>query len=340
MIRDPGPIHNIGHSVTSRDVPTTGEETDGISPNSGIISRAVSGNPIVGFLASSAVTMTAAFVASKLVKSGGLRLAKGIQDQASANPGGYATSIVKNVTDLRRHLDELQGLTRHGGDRAYSDLVWEQDGRLTTGMDLDGRLQEVNGLGFLTAEERAKMRQGVLQEPATVWSFRDTLQQKMVRAGRRLPYELPAFYVAQRAITDPLFGNKSVDENKVNWHNPIDVITDFTKESITAAATMILPFEFAGAAASQSRSSLHTIRHSKRNLDMLSPIEQKMHRGFTELDELLKAVGNDFASVQGKFLRTHAQASGAFSAVADPYRNKQGFVQNLHSLRHGRQRAI
>lgn len=340
MIRDPGPIHNIGHSVTSRDVPTTGEETDGISPNSGIISRAVSGNPIVGFLASSAVTMTAAFVASKLVKSGGLRLAKGIQDQASANPGGYATSIVKNVTDLRRHLDELQGLTRHGGDRAYSDLVWEQDGRLTTGIDLDGRLQEVNGLGFLTAEERAKMRQGVLQEPATVWSFRDTLQQKMVRAGRRLPYELPAFYVAQRAITDPLFGNKSVDENKVNWHNPIDVITDFTKESITAAATMILPFEFAGAAASQSRSSLHTIRHSKRNLDMLSPIEQKMHRGFTELDELLKAVGNDFASVQGKFLRTHAQASGAFSAVADPYRNKQGFVQNLHSLRHGRQRAI
>jgi len=335
MIRDPGPVHNIGHSVTSRDVPTTGEETDGISPNSGIISRAVNGNPITKFFASSAATMVGAFAASKLTKAGGLRLAKRIQDRSANETVGFATTVVKSVTELRRHLDELQGLTRKGGDRAYTDLVWEMDGKLTTGIDLDGRLQETSGLGFLKTSERAAANTGGINEPAVVWSFRDTLQQKMVRAGRRLPYELPAFYAAQRAIVDPLFGEKLNDQKEVNWFNPVDVVTDFVKQSVSAAATMILPFEFAGAAANQTRSSLHTIRHSTRNLNRLTPIEQKMHKGFFEVDELLKEVGHDLAGLQSRFLRTSAQASGAFSAVADPYRNRQGFVQNLHSLRHG-----
>lgn len=341
MIRDPGPIHSIGHSVTSRDVPTTGEETEGISPNSGIISRAVSGNPIVSFLASSAATMATAFVASKLVKSGGLKLAKTIQDRHTSDPGGYATSIVKNVTDLRRHLDELQGLTRVDGDRAYRELVWEdKKGKLTTGIEFDGRLQETNGLGFLTATERAKAGNDLLSEPAAIWSFRDTLQQKMVRAGRRLPYELPAFYAAQRSVVDTLFGEKTVEENKVNWSNPVDVITDFTKQSMISAATMILPFEFAGAGVNQTRSSLHTVRHSIKNLDRLSPIEQKMHKGFVELDAITQRVGISASDLQERFLRTSAQASGALSAVSDPYRNRQGFVQNLHALRHGREQAI
>jgi len=335
MIRDPGPVLNVGHSVTSRDIPTNTEETEGISPNSGILTRAVSGNPVLKFFSSAAVTMVGAYAASKLTRAGGLRLAKTIQDKATVDADKFSTTIVKSVTELRRHLDELQGLTRIGGDRAYSDLVWEMDGKLTTGIDLDGRLQETSGVGFLKANEIAGANEGILREPAAVWSFRDTLQQKMVRAGRRLPYELPAFYAAQKAIVDPLFGEKISDEKKVNWANPVDVITDFTKESVIAAATMILPFEFAGAAATQTRSSLHTARHSSANLARLTPIQQKMHKGFVELDEVTKLVGHPLSSLQDRFLKTSARASGAFSAVADPYRNQQGFVQNLRSLRHG-----
>jgi hypothetical protein len=47
MQRDRGPIHNIGFGVTSREF-TTGDDTqNGPSPDSGYVSRALEGRPLV-----------------------------------------------------------------------------------------------------------------------------------------------------------------------------------------------------------------------------------------------------------------------------------------------------
>lgn len=70
MIRDRGPISNLGYGVTSRDVPYKEGETEGPSPNSGLLSRALNNHPVLRFAATTTATLVGGTVASKLVKSG------------------------------------------------------------------------------------------------------------------------------------------------------------------------------------------------------------------------------------------------------------------------------
>ena len=82
MIRDNGPLSSLGHGVTSRDVPLNEGETEGPSPNSGAISKAINGHPFLRFVASNITAVVAATTASALVRKGGLRLARTLDDSA------------------------------------------------------------------------------------------------------------------------------------------------------------------------------------------------------------------------------------------------------------------
>jgi len=70
MIRDRGPISSLGYGLTSRDVPYKEGETEGPSPNSGILSKALNNHPVLRFAATTTATLAGSFVASKLVKAG------------------------------------------------------------------------------------------------------------------------------------------------------------------------------------------------------------------------------------------------------------------------------
>ncbi len=336
MIRDPGPIQNLGYGVTSRDLPATEGESDGVAPNSGMVSRALNGHPITRFLASTASVMVAAGVASKLTKKGGLKLGKFLQKSADSG-NGVSTRVVQSALQIRRQLDELQGVSRYvdSGEDLYSKLVaYDNSGKLTTGYH--GMVSERAGYQYLTKEEKNLAGSGFLTEPTAVWSYKDQLQQRLVRAGRRMPYELPAMYGAEKAIVDPLFGNREEGQRKIKWYNPADVITDFTKSSLTMMATMIAPFEALGAAAGAGKSSLNNLRYSMNDMRNLTPFNKKVRKGFVDITETLADVGHDFATLTNKFLRTSAQTSGGLSVATKAYtENQQGFVQNLHSLRHG-----
>jgi len=65
MIRDRGPISSLGHGVTSRDVPVNEGESEGPSPNSGGIARALNGHPMLRFFASTATAVVTAGVLRK-----------------------------------------------------------------------------------------------------------------------------------------------------------------------------------------------------------------------------------------------------------------------------------
>ena len=76
MQRDRGPIHNIGFGVTSREF-TTGDDTqNGPSPDSGYVSRALEGRPLVKMATAMIATGVAATVAGKFVRGGGLKIRK------------------------------------------------------------------------------------------------------------------------------------------------------------------------------------------------------------------------------------------------------------------------
>jgi len=336
LIRDPGPIQNLGYGVTSRDIPVNEGESDGVAPNAGIISRALDGHPITRFFASAGATMVAATVASKLTKQGGLRLGKFLQKSSDAGHP-LSTRLVESAIQIRRHLDELQGVSRYvdSSEDVYSKLVHTtQSNKLTTGYD--GMVSERFGYQYLTTEEKNLAGSGFLSEPTAVWSYKDELQKRLIRAGRRMPYELPAMYGAQKAIVDPLFGNREEGERKVKWYNPADVIADFTKSSLTMMATMVAPFEILGAAGSAGKSSLNSLRYSMNDMRNITPFQKTVRKGFVDITETLSEVGHDFATLTNRFLKASGQTAGALSTASRAYsENQQGFVQNLHSLRHG-----
>ena len=335
MIRDPGPIHNLGNSVTSRDVPIPDGEKEGDSPNSGYISKALGEHPVARFLASSAIMMGVGAILSKMVRGGGLKLIKYTEDQAVAHTG-LTSNLIQSVKHIRRNLDELQGVSRHVDSiqDPYSKLVHEIDGKLTTGYE--GIASERFGWGFLTAEERALQRTGILGESAVSWTARDQLQQNLIRAGRRLPYELPAFYIVDKALVDPLFGDRKHEERKVKWYNPVDVVADFTKESVKNIATTMLPFEGLGVAASQLKSSLHTLRYSNTAISNANPYKQTIKKGISDTTELLSDVGNDLAKVGNILLRKSSQTAGAFDTATAKFReDNKDFTQSFKSLKKG-----
>ena len=59
MIRNRGPISTLGYNLTSRDLPTDEGESEGPSPNSGAIAKALNGHPVMRFFASAATALVA-----------------------------------------------------------------------------------------------------------------------------------------------------------------------------------------------------------------------------------------------------------------------------------------
>ncbi len=339
MLRDRGPIHNIGYGVSSRELPSQEGETETPSPGSGRIAKALDGHPMMKFLGSAATAMVVTTVASKLTKSGGLKLGKFLQDSSDAaiRAGHYdrpSTRLVKGILDLRQGLDELESVTRAGaGLDDYSRLVEKIDGKLTTGYD--GRRSARSFIVPLSEQGRKTTGIGINSESSESFLIRDQIQKQLVRAARRMPYELPALYVTQKAVTDPLFGHNQ-DKKKVNWYNPADVLTDFVKTSTLNLATMVLPFEALGAAGAAGKSSLTTLANSMNDLNALSPIKQKAAGFAFDLRSLLAEVGHDSADVLNKAIKLSSRTSGAFASGVQESNNVQPeFVQALRAARKG-----
>lgn len=337
MVRDPGPIQNLGYSVTSRDLPTMNDEERGDAPNSSFISKALNGHPVLRFLATSGATLGAMFVLSKITKEGGLKLAKTLQDQASVNPEGFSSKAVKSLTGLRKQLDELQGVSRAIDGMSpdqldpYSNLVFESNGRLSA-----GQTKLTDQGDYFTSAELNQAGRGIENEPAAIWSLRDSIQTRMVASARRMPYELPALYVGQKALIDPIFGGKD-KKSKVNWYNPVDVVTDFVKESSIALATTILPFEAAGAAAGNARSSLHNFRQSMGDVARssgVSSFKTMAAQRFADLDDILGEVGHDLSKITNQALKVSAQGSAGVKAATENYVEQRPNINAImHSVR-------
>jgi hypothetical protein len=343
VFRDRGPIHNIGYGVSSRELPSEEGETETPSPGSGRIAKALDGHPMMKFLGSAATAMVVTTVASRLTKSGGLRLGKFLQDSSDAAiKAGHldrpSTRLVKGILDLRQGLDELESVNRQiGGVDDYSRLVEKVDGKLTTGYD--GRRSARKFFAPLSEQGRKTTGTGVSSESSEAFLMRDQIQKQLVRAGRRMPYELPALYVTQKAVTEPLFGHNQ-DKKKVNWYNPADVLTDFVKTSTINVATMILPFEALGAAGAAGKSSLTTLASSMNDLSALSPIKQKTASFAFDLRSLLAEVGHDASDVLNKSIKLSSRTSGAFAAgVQEADKAQPEFVQAWRAARHGAQDA-
>lgn len=344
MNRDQGPAYNLGFGVTSRDVGPEANAQLGSNPNAGVLSKSLADHPVMRFFATTAATLVATAVASQTVRKGGIKLFAKMQE--SELP--YFTRKVADIRKLRDIMDDWQGAVRTA--EAYlpenaSKLFWEDpDGQIRVGNKLltdgtmpNGELNTLRGWHQTYDEQQQARAYGrVGAETPSDWTIKDELTQRLVSQARRLPYELPAAYIAQRGVTDRLFGNQEKDQ--INWANPIDVVTDFVTQSVKNTAFMFSPFEAGQAGASQGWRKLMT--YGDGGLD-LTRAQRTLGRQAVGLRDVLSEVGHDAATVVNGIVDYSAQSTGAFATGIKVANDSQmGLVDFLHAYRHGTKQAI
>lgn len=343
IIQDRGPAYNLGFGVSSRDLGAAGNvDKQGPDPTSGILSKSLNDHPVLRFFAASAATVVATAVASKNVRKGGIKLFAALQHS------GMADNTIRDIRGVRDILDDFQGVVRK--EEAYlaenkGKLFWDDaDGNIRYGSRTlsDGRLQTdelrtVRGW-YESFEEAADARAhaAVGAEPVSTWALKDELKQRMVGQARRAPYELPAAYVAQRAVTDKLFGTNS-EKDDVNWANPLDVISDFTIQSAKNAAFMFSPLEAAQGSAVHGYRRAMTLGDDIANL---TRSQRRIYQHTQGLQRALQDVGHDAAKITNEAVKYSSQVTGSFStAVKTANENQMGVVEMMNWYRHGTRAA-
>lgn len=332
MIRDSQPIHNIGFGVTSRDAPIRKDSTvEGESKNSGFVARALDNHPVLKMTTALVATGVAAGVAGKFVREGGLKLGYKLSQAARASEvDSLSKRTVNSLLKLRSTLDEFEGVTRAA--RGTTELVYEEGGRLTTGYSASGLL-DGDSAKRLTRGFSYSARDG------KEWMFRDQVQQSLIKQVRRLPYEVPAFYAADKAIGQKILGrdpdpNENVRDRK--WYNPVPILADFAKD-ITKATAMqmggfMIPAAFGSAA---GKSSLNFYNKAVRDVDSLTGAKKAAAEKIFFTQGVLQQVGHDIFSVLGKTIDVSQRSTGAMAVAWTAFQSEKNPVQTLYRNRHG-----
>lgn len=325
MIRDQNPNRHIGFGVSEGDIPNS--EQSGPNPTGSVIARKLHDDPIMRFLAVSAATVVGMKVGGAIVRKGGIRL--GYQMERSTLPiAQRATSRYRKAQEL---LDTYQGVKRviaEGNEDGRYLFFRGQDDKIRTGSRID---TQIDGFHIRREEILEARRQG--WETPSPWRLQDEFQQRLISEARRAPYELPAAYVMQRAVIDPVFGNSEPPEKKVNWANPVDVITDFVKQSTIQTATLLLPMELGAGGAKHGWSRFMTYGDDA----LLSGAhESQIRTASIGLQTLLERIGHDSSRLIQEAVKHSGKNAGAMSvAIQESKANNIGVVEFLHQKRRG-----
>ena len=335
MFRDKIPLHSLGYGVTNRDYSSAQNEEQRPPSSGGAVSRFLNDKPIVKYLSSTAATLAATFVLNKGLSKGGVKLATTIQ-RAADSGSHLGTRAVKTAGQIRKTLDELEGLNRYIEDAVdpYARLINRKaDGSISKPIltKLAGPGFVSDGTKWMTAKEFRAASSG--KEPAAIWSYRDQLQQSLVRNSRSLAIGLPSTYIVQRGVTGPLFGNDD-DRPRGKWYNPVDVITDFVTQSTRNITDIVLPTAVGGAAVNRMKSLMDAPYQ-----DFPFPLTKNQKRTSNKISDLktiLDSFGQDAGNLANQAMRITSSASNAFNiSWQDSQAKEGGFVNSLSQARRG-----
>jgi hypothetical protein len=325
VVRSEGPLHNLGfgHYMRPQEDRFQERETIGPNPESGPVARALHGHPVMTFLATSAATIVSMGLAGQVVKRGGIKLAQ----HASISEAPFARKFAKGFRETQRIMDDLEGVSRIFAD---PDDPVKFYAKQTDGSFRGDTANRVRGF-YINREEIANARRLGSEQVPIEWGVKDEVRQRLVMQARRLPYELPGAYIAQRGVIDPMMGTN--EETNVNWYNPVDVLADFVDQSVKNLATMIGPFE-AGMGA-----SVHAYRKAFTYGDGFTKLNKARvanPNAAVTLQASLEQIGHDVSTLTNKIAKFSSQTTGAFATgVEEAAKSRVGIVQFMHQMRKG-----
>lgn len=287
MIKDSSSYQNLGYGVPLQKDLEQGHTGEG----SNVIQKALNGHPVMRFFSVAAATAVGFHMAGKIVREGGLRLADKAVD-AAAGGSEYWQKNINAYKKIEQHLDDLQGVNRYyEGDEAIAN-------RLSRERRLRGKVTQTDSFNIRAERMDA-------DEDIAPWTYKQEVQRRLVAQARRLPYELPGGYIAQKAVLDPLTGGGQEPKDKVKWSNPVDVLGDFAYQSVKNLAVNILPFDV-GLGAGGAAYKGYALKAMK---------EPAAHMGYMSTRALLEQVGVDGAQLINKTMKYSQSSLGAFSTA-------------------------
>lgn len=158
-------------------------------------------------------------------------------------------------------------------------------------------------------------------DPGADWTLRDQTKYKLLHLAKTLPATLPAAYITQRAIVDPLMGEKS----NTNWKNPASVLGDFGAVSIQNLATAIIPWEIGGSSLKWAFG------------DFLAQAHPEIGRGNAHVlargvQQLLGEVGTDASGVASSLIGQGTRFSYAFGSGIEALTDRANTVPKRSSF--------
>jgi hypothetical protein len=319
-------------------MPDSDTPKDGVSPDSGFIARALEGHPIMKMATALIGTGIAAHYSTQFMKQGGLKLGLTLSEKvAQADSPQLLKSGFQKILKARNLLDEFEGVATN---RVQDALVYrDAAGKLTTGY--------ASGKSALTAESIA--RETGRETGVKSWLFRDSVQTRLVRQARTLPYAVPAFYAADQVVNKRILGNKDPNDKtrdpNQKWYNPTSHIANFAKDIARTTAMQMGGFMIPGALAGAAKSSSTAFFN-----EQLQTIDQVVQRGTADyakqkiayagfsLKAMLQEIGHDSANIVDKGIAFSQRSTGALATgwnesnkinrnpVADLYRQRRGPV--------------
>lgn len=296
MQQDQGPRFQLGFGVQPSRYPFTPDPntTEGPNPNSGFIAKALYNHPVARFFTVATASMVGMAVASKVVHSGGVKLFEnfGTRDLPFLSRQAQQ-ELLKDHRRVQSIFDEWEGVARIKNPGKPDQLIKRSSYFLNR-----------------ARKERAaeEALEGGFAEHVEDWTFRDSIQQRLVHEARALPYQLPALYIANRAA-NTLTGQQN---SQVNWYNPVDVIGDFAQQSLKNVATMLAPATLGHAGLKHGWQKLMSQGDFAASTSTFAP---HIRNTSLALQTIMQQVGQDASSILYQTVRLGQQSAGSFGSA-------------------------
>lgn len=319
VLRDQGPIGTLGFGVPASNLPIRSETEVG-DPKSGAIARYFEDKPILKFLSVSALTIGAAAASAGVARGIGTKaFRKGVGFAGKWGQESHLTRHLQSFREIQDIFDEAQGIHRIRGRSQIAGQEWDDP--------FEDQFITKKGFHFTQGERQKARDLGIEQQTPAGWTYKDEIKQRLIAQARRLPYELPAAYVTQRAILDPVLGTGP--DEPPNWSNPIDVIGDFAEQSLKNLAFAFLPFEAGiGAASHGFRRAL-----TQGAADNYHGIQKAARNATVSANTTLNLLGQEFSDVLNRSIRYSQRTTGAAAtAIVEAAAKQRSLPSHMHAM--------
>ena len=310
MFKDRAPNYTLGFGIPQSGNPLDrtphGKEREGLSPDSGIVGRALYGHPIAKFFTVSAATMIGTAVGSAMIRRGGVRLGERLGSTEIRRFSTLQTSLNHQWRRTQHILDEWEGVDRLHFPSGQSSEVYKRAGY------------------HKNLEDRNWLRDNELEDDGRDWLWRDEIQQRLVHQARSLPYQLPALYVANRGART-LVGDQN---SQVNWKNPIDVFGDFAHNSVNQMASLLAPAEIGQGSLKFGWRKMMNDGDFVSNTQPFSNFKDGLIGVKSSLDQL----GQDSLKLINETTRRSSQVAGSFAhALTESQKNRKPVALDIQN---------